>query len=158
MDEEAMNPGETLKDRIGEDMKAAMRARDAGRLSAIRMLMAAIKQKEVDERIVADDAQVVTIVDRMIRQRRESVAQFGPAGRQDLVDRENLEIEVLSAYLPQQAGAGEIAAEIDAAIASAGATGPQAMGKVMGVLKQRLAGRADLSAVSAQVKARLAGR
>ena len=148
----------TLKDRIAEDMKAAMRARDAGRLSAIRMLMAAVKQKEVDERIVADDAQVVAIVDRMIRQRRESVVQFEQAGRQDLVDRENLEIEVLSAYLPQQASADEIVAEIDAAIASVGVAGPQAMGKVMGVLKQRLAGRADLSAVSAQVKARLGGR
>jgi uncharacterized protein YqeY len=148
---------ETLKARIGEDMKAAMRARDAGRLGAIRMLLAAIKQKEVDERVVADDAQVVAIVDRMIRQRRESVAQFEQAGRQDLADRENLEIEVLSAYLPQQAGADEVAAEIDAALAAAGATGPQAMGKVMATLKQRLAGRADLSAVSAQVKARLSG-
>jgi len=148
---------ETLKARIGEDMKAAMRARDAGRLGAIRMLLAAIKQKEVDERVVADDVQVVAIVDRMIRQRRESVAQFEQAGRQDLADRENLEIEVLSAYLPQQAGADEVAAEIDAALAAAGATGPQAMGKVMATLKQRLAGRADLSAVSAQVKARLSG-
>lgn len=146
-----------LKERIGEDMKAAMRARAADRLSAIRMLLAAIKQKEVDERITVDDAQVVAIVDRLIRQRRDSIEQFEKAGRQDLVDREKLEVEVLSVYLPQQASAAEVAAEIDAAIAATGATGPQQMGKVMGVLKQRLAGRTDLSAVSAQVKARLGG-
>ncbi|MCZ7561466.1 MAG: GatB/YqeY domain-containing protein [Burkholderiaceae bacterium] len=145
-----------LKERIGEDMKAAMRAREADRLSAIRMLVAAIKQKEVDERITVDDAQVVSIVDRLIRQRRDSIEQFEKAGRIDLVDREKAEIEVLSAYLPQQASAAEVAAEIDAAIAAAGATGPQQMGKVMAVLKQRLAGRTDLAAVSAQVKARLA--
>lgn len=149
-------PVMNLKERIGEDMKAAMRARDTARLSAIRMLLAAVKQKEVDERITVDDAQVIAIVDKLIRQRRESIAQFGPAGRQDLVDREQGEIDVLSAYLPKQADAAEVAAEIDAAVASVGAAGPQDMGKVMGVLKQRLAGRADLSAVSAQVKARLA--
>jgi len=146
-----------LKERIGEDMKAAMRAREADRLSAIRMLLAAIKQKEVDERITVDDAQVVSIVDRLIRQRRDSIEQFEKAGRIDLVDREKAEIDVMSAYLPQQASAAEVAAEIDAAIAAAGATGPQQMGKVMAVLKQRLAGRTDLAAVSAQVKARLAG-
>ncbi|MCD6735248.1 MAG: GatB/YqeY domain-containing protein [Burkholderiaceae bacterium] len=146
-----------LKERIGEDMKAAMRAREAGRLSAIRMLLAAIKQKEVDERITVDDAQVVSIVDRLIRQRRDSIEQFEKAGRTDLADREKAEIEVLSAYLPQQASPAEVAAEIDAAIAAAGATGPQQMGKVMAALKQRLAGRTDLAAVSAQVKARLAG-
>ncbi|HRA78070.1 MAG TPA: GatB/YqeY domain-containing protein [Burkholderiaceae bacterium] len=144
-----------LKERIGEDMKGAMRAREAVRLSAIRMLLAAIKQKEVDERISVDDAQVVAIVDRLIRQRRDSIEQFEKAGRQELADREKLEIDVLSAYLPRQASAAEVAAEIDAAIAATGATGPQQMGKVMGVLKQRLAGRTDLSAVSAQVKARL---
>ena len=146
-----------LKERIGEDMKAAMRAREADRLSAIRMLLAAIKQKEVDERITVDDAQVVAIADRLIRQRRDSIEQFEKAGRTDLVDREKAEIEVISAYLPQQASPAEVAAEIDAAIAAAGATGPQQMGKVMAVLKQRLAGRTDLAAVSAQVKARLAG-
>jgi uncharacterized protein YqeY len=146
-----------LKERIGEDMKAAMRAREADRLSAIRMLLAAIKQKEIDERVTVDDAQVVSIVDRLIRQRRDSIEQFEKAGRTDLADREKAEIEVLSAYLPQQAGPAEVAAEIDAAIAAAGATGPQQMGKVMAVLKQRLAGRTDLAAVSAQVKARLAG-
>ena len=146
-----------LKERIGEDMKAAMRAREADRLSAIRMLLAAIKQKEVDERITVDDAQVVAIVDRLIRQRRDSIGQFEKAGRTDLVERETAEIGVLSAYLPRQASPAEVAAEIDAAIAAAGATGPQQMGKVMAVLKQRLAGRTDLAAVSAQVKARLAG-
>ena len=147
----------TLKERIGEDMKTAMRARAADRLSAIRMLLAAVRQKEIDERITVDDAQVVAIVDRLIRQRRDSIEQFEKAARQDLADREKLEIEVLSAYLPQQASPAEVAAEIDAAIAASGATGPQQMGKVMGVLKQRLAGRTDLSAVSAQVKARLGG-
>jgi len=145
-----------LKDRIGEDMKAAMRARDAGRLSAIRMLLAAVKQKEVDERISVDDAQVLAIVERLLKQRRDSIAQFAAGGRQDLVDREQAEIDVLSAYLPQQADAAQVAAEIEAALAASGAAGPQDMGKVMGLLKQRLAGRADMSAVSAQVKARLA--
>ena len=146
-----------LKERIGEDMKAALRARQADRLSAIRMLLAAIKQKEVDERITVDDAQVVTIVDRLIRQRRDSIEQFEKARRSDLADREKAEIEVLSAYLPQQASVAEVAAEIDAAIAAAGATGPQQMGRVMALLRQRLAGRTDLAAVSAQVKARLVG-
>ena len=144
-----------LKERIGEDMKAAMRAREAGRLSAIRMLLAAIKQKEVDERITVDDAQVVSIADRLIRQRRDSIEQFEKAGRTDLADREKAEIEVLSAYLPQQASPAEVAAEIDAAIAAAGATGPQQMGKVMAVLKPQLAGKADMAEVSKLVKSRL---
>ena len=147
----------SLKERINEDMKAAMRAREAERLSAIRMLLAAVKQKEVDERIVAEDAQVVAIVDKLIKQRKDSIAQYEAAGRQELADRERFELEVLSAYLPQQAGEAEVAAEIDAALAAVGAAGPQDMGKVMAVLKGRLAGRADLSAVSARVKARLAG-
>ncbi len=146
----------SLKERINEEMKAAMRARDAARLSAIRLLLAAVKQKEVDERIDADDAQVLAIVEKLIKQRRDSIEQFVKAGRNDLADREKFELEVLGAYLPEQAGAQEIDAEIDAAIAQAGVTGPQAMGKVMGVLKVRLAGRADMSAVSARVKARLA--
>ena len=145
-----------LKERINEDMKSAMRAKDAARLSAIRMLLAAVKQKEVDERITVDDAQVVAIVDKLQKQRRDSIAQFEQAGRQDLANREKFELEVLSAYMPQQAGADEVAAEVDAAIASTGAAGPQDMGKVMGLLKAKLAGRADLSAVSAQVRARLA--
>ena len=145
----------TLKERVQEDMKAAMKARDTARLSAIRLLMAAVKQKEVDERIELDDAQVTAVVDKMIKQRKDSIAQFGQAGRQDLVDKEQAEVDVLSAYLPRQASADEVAAEIDAAIAAVGAAGPQDMGKVMGVLKTKLAGRTDLSAVSGQVRARL---
>jgi uncharacterized protein YqeY len=148
----------SLKNRINEDMKSAMRAREADRLSAIRMLMAAIKQKEVDERVELDDSQVVAVVDKLVKQRRDSVAQFDQAGRKDLADRERAEIEVLSAYLPQQASADEIVAAIDAAITETGAGGPQDMGRVMGVLKPRLAGRADLSAVSAQVRSRLGAR
>jgi uncharacterized protein YqeY len=148
----------SLKDRITEDMKAAMRAREAERLGAIRMLLAAIKQKEVDERIVADDAQVAAIVDKLIKQRRDSISQFEQAGRTDLVDRERAEVEVLSAYLPKQLTEEEVAAEVDAAIAASGAAGPQDMGKVMGALKPKLAGRTDLSKVSGIVKARLAQR
>jgi uncharacterized protein YqeY len=148
----------TLKDRITEDMKAAMRAREAERLGAIRLLLAAIKQKEVDERIVADDAQVAAIVDRLIKQRRDSIAQFEQAGRTDLADREKAEVAVLSAYLPAQASDEEVAAAVDAAIAQAGAAGPQDMGKVMALLKPGLAGKADLSKVSGIVKGRLAQR
>ena len=151
-------PNFSLKDRITEDMKAAMRAREAERLGAIRMLLAAIKQKEVDERIVADDAQVAAIVDKLIKQRRDSIAAFEQAGRTDLADREKAEVAVLSAYLPAQATDEEVAAEVDAAIAVTGAAGPQDMGKVMGVLKPKLAGRTDLSKVSGIVKARLAQR
>jgi uncharacterized protein YqeY len=150
-------PG-TLRDRITEDMKAAMRAREAERLSAIRLLLAAIKQKEVDERIVVDDAQALAIVDKLMKQRRDSIAQFEQAGRTDLADKERRELEVLSAYLPAQAGPEEVAAEIDAAIAAVGASGPQDMGKVMAVLKPRLAGRTDLARVSGAVKSRLSPR
>ena len=146
----------TLKDRINEDMKAAMRARQAERLSAIRMLMAAIKQREVDERIVADDALIVSLTDKLIKQRKDSLGQFEQAGRQDLADKERAEIDVLAVYLPQQADAAEVAAAIESALTQTGAAGPQDMGKVMGVLKPLLAGRADLSAVSGLVKARLA--
>ncbi len=146
----------SLNERIVADMKAAMKARESDRLSAIRLLMAAIKQKEVDERISVDDAQVIGIVDRLIKQRKDSIAQFEQAGRTDLVQKERAELEVLSAYLPQQASADEVAAEIDAAIAAVGAKGPADMGKVMAVLKGQLAGRTDLSAVSGQVKGRLA--
>ncbi len=146
----------SLNERIVADMKSAMKARQTDRLSAIRLLIAAIKQKEVDERIVASDAQIVGIVDRLIKQRKDSIAQFEQAGRTDLVQKERAELEVLSVYLPQQAGADEVAAEIDAAIAAVGAKGPADMGKVMGVLKGKLAGRADLTAVSAQAKGRLA--
>ena len=148
----------TLKDRITDDMKAAMRAREADRLGAIRMLLAAIKQKEVDERIVADDAQVAVIVDKLIKQRRDSIAAFEQAGRTDLADKEKAEVAVLAAYLPAQATDEEVAAEVDAAIAATGAAGPQDMGKVMGMLKSKLAGRTDLSKVSGSVKARLAQR
>ncbi len=144
-----------LKDRITEDMKDAMRARDAARLSPIRMLLAAIKQKEIDDRIELDDAQVAAVINRQIKQRRDSIAQFEQAGRQDLVAIESGELEVLSTYLPKQAETAEIEAEIDAAIAAGGASGPQDMGKVIAILKAKLTGRADLSAISALVRARL---
>ena len=147
-----------LKDRITEDMKAAMRAREADRLGALRMLLAAIKQKEVDERISADDTQVAAIVDKLIKQRRDSIAQFEQAGRTDLVEREQAEVTVLSAYLPAQADEAEVSALIESALAQVQARGPQDMGKVMGLLKPKLAGRADLSAVSAKVGALLKGR
>jgi uncharacterized protein YqeY len=145
----------SLKDRIGEDMKAAMRARDADRLSAIRMLVAAVRQKEIDERIQLDDAQTIAVVERLSKQRRDSIEQYEKAGRHDLAAREKFELDVLAGYLPQPASDEELAAEIDAAIAATSAASPQDIGKVMGLLKQRLAGRADLSKVSAQVRARL---
>ena len=144
-----------LKERITEEMKDAMRARDAARLSAIRLLAAAIKQKEIDERITADDATVLAIVDKLIKQRKDSIAQFAKAGRDDLVAKEEAEVQVLQAYLPQQLSGQELAAAVDWAIAEAGASGPQAMGKVMALLKPRLAGRADMGSVSALVKQRL---
>ena len=146
-----------LKDRITEDMKAAMRARQAERLSAIRMLLAAIKQREVDSRAEADDAAVLAIVEKLIKQRKDAIAQFEAGGRADLVAKETAEVSVLAEYLPQQMSEAEVSAAIDAAIAELGATGPAAMGKVMGLLKPRLAGRADIGQVSATVKARLAG-
>ena len=150
----------SLKERITEDMKAAMRAKDAPRLGAVRFLQAAIKQKEVDERILADDAAILAIVDKLIKQRRDSISQFEQAGRADLVDKERFELEVLQHYLPQQLDAAELAAEVDAAIAAASAAGAQgaaAMGKVMAILKPRIAGRADIGAASALVRQRLAG-
>ena len=147
-----------LKDRISDDMKAAMRARETERLGAIRLLLAAIKQKEVDERIAVDDSDVVAIVDKLIKQRRDSITQFEQAGRHDLADKEKAELAVLSAYLPEQAGADEIQAIVDAAIAATGASGPADMGKVMGQVKPKLAGRADMAAVSAAVRQRLAAR
>ena len=145
----------TLKDRITEDMKAAMRARDTERLGAIRMLLAAIKQKEIDERVVADDAQVIAIVDRLIKQRRDAIAQFEQAARTDLADREKAEIAVLAAYMPQPLTDQEVAEQVEAALAASGASGPADMGKVMTLLRPRLAGRTDLAKVSAIVKARL---
>ena len=145
----------SLKDRITDDMKAAMRAKEADRLSTVRMLLAAIKQREVDERIVLDDIQVVGIVDKLIKQRKDSVAAFQQAGRTDLVDKENAEIKVLEAYLPQRLSADEITAAVAAIVAETGAAGPGDMGKVMGAAKARLAGKADMAQVSAAVKAAL---
>jgi len=145
----------SLKDRITDDMKSAMRARDAQRLSAIRMLLAAVKQREVDSRVQADDAAVLSIVEKLIKQRKDSIAQFDAGGRADLVAKESAELAVLAQYLPQQMSEAEVSAAIDAAIAQIGATGPAAMGKVMGLLKPRLSGRADIGQVSALVKARL---
>lgn len=147
----------TLKDRINEDMKTAMRAKDAKRLSAIRMLLAATKQVEVDKRIELADADVIGIVEKEIKKRRESISQYQMAKRDDLVAGEQFEVEVLSAYLPAQADEAEVESVIAAAVAEAGATGPQAMGKVMAAVKAKLAGRADMTRVSAAVKARLAG-
>jgi len=144
-----------LKERITEDMKAAMRAKDAGRLSAIRLLQAAIKQKEVDERVVADDAAVLAIIEKLIKQRKDSIEQFAKAGRTDLVDKEKAELDLLAGYLPQQMSEAELAAAVDAAIAESGAAGLQGIGKVMAILKPRLAGRADMGRVSALVKQRL---
>jgi uncharacterized protein len=144
-----------LKERITEDMKAAMRAREAGRLSAIRLLQAAIKQKEVDERVVADDAAVLAIIERLIKQRKDSIEQFAKAGRMDLVDKERAELDLLTGYLPQQMSEAELAAAVDAAIAESGAAGPQGMGKAMAILKPRIAGRADMGKASALVKQRL---
>ena len=146
----------SLKDRITDDMKAAMRAKDADRLSTIRMLLAACKQKEVDERVVLDDAAVVAIVDKLIKQRKDSIAAFTQAGRMDLADKESAEVVVLTAYLPQRLSADEIAAEVAALVAELGAAGPGDMGKVMGAAKARLAGKADMGLLSAAVKQALA--
>lgn len=145
----------SIKQKISDDMKAAMRARDSARLGAIRLLQAAIKQREVDERIELSDADVLGVMDKMVKQRRDSIAQFEAAGRQELADKEKFEIDVLQAYMPQQLSAAEIEAAIEQALASSGAAGPQDMGKVMGLLKPQLAGRADLGKVSGLVKARL---
>jgi len=146
----------TLKDRITEDMKAAMRAKDAPRLLTIRGLLAAIKQREVDERIVLDDASVVAIIDKLVKQRKDSIAQFAAGARQDLVDKETAEQHVLESYLPQRLGADQIATEVATLVAEAGASGPSDMGKVMAAAKARFAGRADMATVSAAVKAALA--
>jgi uncharacterized protein YqeY len=146
----------TLKDRITEDMKSAMRAREADRLSTIRMLLAACKQREVDERIVLDDAAVIGIVDKLIKQRKDSIAAFTQANRTDLVEKESAEVKVLEAYLPQRLSADEIAAAIGTIVQELGASGPGDMGKVMGAAKARLAGKADMGLVSAAVKQALA--
>jgi len=146
----------SLKDRITEDMKEAMRAKQADRLLTIRMLLAACKQKEVDERITLDDAAVIGIVDKLIKQRKDSVAAFSQAGRTDLVNKETAEIAVLEAYLPQRLDAAQIAAEVARIVAQTGAAGPGDMGKVMGAAKAQLAGKADMALVSTAVKQALA--
>jgi len=142
----------SLKDRIQDDMKAAMRARDAARLSAIRMLMAACKQREVDERIELDDAAIVGLVDKLLKQRKDSIAAFAQAGRRDLVDKEQAEIVVLEAYLPQRLDMAQIAIEISALTQELGAVGPADMGRMMAAAKARLAGKAEMALVSAAVK------
>ncbi|MBI3145251.1 MAG: GatB/YqeY domain-containing protein [Pseudogulbenkiania sp.] len=147
----------SLKLRISDDMKTAMKAKDAERLGTIRLLMAAIKQKEVDERVELDDAGIVSVVDKMLKQRRDSVTQYEAAGRQDLADKEKAEMDVLTGYLPQQLTEVEIDALIDAAVAQSGAASMQDMGKVMGLLRPQMAGRADMAVVSARIKAKLAG-
>lgn len=145
----------SLKARISEDMKVAMKARDSVRLGAIRLLLAALKQKEVDERVELDDAAVVAVVEKLTKQRKDSVTQYEAAGRQELADAEKFEIEVLAAYLPEKMAADDVAAVVAAAIAETGALGPADMGKLMAVLKPRLAGRADMAEVSKLVKAKL---
>ena len=145
----------SLKDRITDDMKTAMRAKDSARLLTIRMLLAAVKQKEVDEQIVLDDAQLIGIIDKQIKQRKDSIAAFELAQRADLVDKESAELKVLQAYLPQRLSADEVAAAVAAIVAKLGASGPGDMGKVMGAVKAELAGKADMGQVSAAVKAAL---
>jgi uncharacterized protein YqeY len=147
----------SLKDQITDDMKAAMRARESGKLATIRLILADIKRKEVDERIELNDAQVLAVVEKMIKQRKDSITQFEAGGRQDLADIEKAELVVLQAYMPAGLSDEEVAAEVQAAVAASGAAGPQDMGKVMAILKPKLAGRADMTAVSAQVKKALSG-
>jgi len=147
----------TLKERITEDMKAAMRASEKERLSTIRLVQAAIKQREVDERITLDDTQVLVVLEKMVKQRKESIAQFEQGGRKDLADKERREIELLQVYLPAQLSDGELDALIRDAVAATGAASIKDMGKVMGVVKSKAAGRADMAAVGARVKAVLGG-
>jgi uncharacterized protein YqeY len=145
----------SLKQQITEDMKSAMRAKETARLGAIRLLLAAMKQREVDERIELTDTDVFAIIDKMLKQRRDSISQFEAAGRQDLVDVEKFEVSVLQTYMPQQLSEAEIIAAIADAMAATGASGPQDMGKVMGVVKPKLAGRVDMGKVSGLIKAQL---
>lgn len=147
----------SLRARVTDDMKAAMRAKDAPRLSAIRLLLAAIRQKEIDERIELDDAQGLAVVEKLLKQRRESIAQFTQAGRDELAAAERFEAGVLEAYRPAQLSEAEVGDAIEAVVAETGAAGPKDMGRVMAALKTRLSGRADMGAVSTRVKARLAG-
>jgi uncharacterized protein len=145
----------SLKQQITDDMKTAMRARDAARLGAIRLLLAAMKQREVDERIELSDADVVAIIEKMNKQRRDSISQYEAAGRQDLADVEKFEMSVLATYMPKQLSEAEISVAVAEAIAATGATGQQDMGKVMGMLKPKLAGRADMGKISVLIKAQL---
>lgn len=145
----------SLKEQITEDMKSAMRAKDSGKLGTIRLLTAAMKQKEVDERVDLTDAMVLAIIEKMIKQRRDSITQFEAGGRQDLADLEKAELTLLSGYMPAALSDAEIAAEVAAAVAQVNPTGPQDMGKVMAILKAKLAGRADMTAVSGLVKVAL---
>ena len=145
----------TLKETLSEDMKTAMRAKDSEKLATIRLINAAIKQREVDERIELGDDQVLSVIEKMIKQRKDSITQFEAGGRQDLADKEKSEITVLAAYMPAQMSEAEVQAEVAAAVTQTAASGPQDMGKVMAVLKPKLAGRADMTAVSALVKAAL---
>jgi uncharacterized protein YqeY len=146
----------SLKDQITEDMKSAMRAKETARLGTIRLLLAAIKQREVDDRVVLDDAAIISTIEKMIKQRKDSISQFEKAGRDDLVAVESAEMIILQAYLPAQMSDAEVQAAVAAAVASTGAAGPQDMGKVIGVLKGQLAGKADMGKVSGLVKAALA--
>ena len=152
-----MSASPDLKSRIDADMKEAMRARERVRLGALRLLLAAIKQKEVDERTTLDDAQVLAIIEKLAKQRRDSIEQFDKAGRTELAEQERAELAVLDAYRPAQVDAAQISAVIDEAVAATGASGIADMGKVMAIVKTKLAGQADLAAVSAQVRAWLAG-
>jgi uncharacterized protein YqeY len=147
----------SLKEQITDDMKAAMRAKESAKLGTIRLLIAEIKRKEVDERIELNDAQTVAIVEKMLKQRKDSISQFEAGGRADLAEIEKAELAVLSAYMPAGLSDEEVVAEVAAAVAASGAAGPQDMGKVMAILKPKLAGRADMTAVSAQVKKALTG-
>jgi uncharacterized protein YqeY len=145
----------SLKVKINDDMKAAMKARESARLAAIRLLLSAMKQKEVDERVELDDAAVLAIIEKMLKQRKDSITQYEAAGRQDLADAEKFEVEVLSAYMPQALSAAEVEAIVAAAVAQSGATGPQDMGKVIALVKPQVAGRADMGEISKLVKAKL---
>ncbi|MGZ5596246.1 MAG: GatB/YqeY domain-containing protein [Usitatibacter sp.] len=146
-----------LRDQLNEDMKSAMKAREAEKLGALRLLLAAVKQREVDERITLDDAAVISVIEKMIKQRKDSISQFEKAQRQDLADKEKFEVGILEGYLPQQLSAAEVEAIVAEAVASSGAKSPADMGKVMAIMKPRLAGRADMGKVSAIVKTKLAG-
>ena len=148
----------SLRQRVNDDMKAALKAGEKSRLAALRLLLAAMKQKEVDERVTLDDAGVIAVIEKMLKQRRDSITQYEAAKRQDLADAEKFEVEVLSAYMPQGLSEAEVAAAVAAAVAESGAAGPADMGKVMALVKPRLAGRADMGLVSRLVKERLAGR